>query len=51
MAVQPPDMKPMNVEIISVKGECSAGHKVGETLQIGCWDSGGLRGLHTWGRY
>ena len=45
MAVQPQDMRPMTAEIMSVKGECSAGHHVGETLQIGCWDTGGLCGF------
>ena len=45
MAIQPPDVNPLNAEIISVKGECSAGHKVGDTFQIGCWDTGGLCGF------
>lgn len=45
MAVQPEGMKALNAEIISVKGECGAGHKVGDKLQIGCWDTGGLCGF------
>ncbi len=45
MALQPEGIKALIAEIISVKGECSAGHKVGDTLQIGCWDSGGLCGF------
>ncbi|MBW1682227.1 MAG: TIGR04076 family protein [Deltaproteobacteria bacterium] len=45
MAVQPPDVKALEAEIISVKGECSAGHKVGDTFEIGCWDTGGLCGF------
>ncbi len=45
MAVQPMGVEPMNAEIISVKGKCSAGHKVGETFKIGCWDTGGLCGF------
>jgi len=45
MAIQPPDFNPLNAEIISVKGECSAGHKVGDTFQFGCWDTGGLCGF------
>ena len=45
MAVQPTDMKPMNAEILSVKGECNAGHKAGDKLQVGCWDTGGLCGF------
>jgi len=32
-------------EIISVKGKCSAGHYVGETLELSCYDSGGLCGF------
>ena len=45
MAIQPDSMKHMNAEIISVKGECSAGHRVGDKLKIGCWDTGGLCGF------
>jgi len=45
MAVQPEGMKHLHAEVISVKGECSAGHKVGDQLKIGCWDTGGLCGF------
>ena len=45
MAVNPPDIEPLNAEVISVKGECSAGHKVGDTCRISCWDTGGLCGF------
>jgi uncharacterized repeat protein (TIGR04076 family) len=45
MATHPKDIKPLVAEVISVKGNCSAGHKVGESFQIGCWDSGGLCGF------
>lgn len=31
--------------ITDVKGECSAGHKAGETFEIGCYDTGGLCGF------
>jgi uncharacterized repeat protein (TIGR04076 family) len=45
MALNPQDIKPLGAEVVSVKGECSAGHKVGDTFQPSCWDSGGLCGL------
>jgi len=45
MALQPTDIKPMNGKIISVKGQCNAGHKAGDKLQVGCWDTGGLCGF------
>lgn len=45
MAVNPPDIEPLNAEVISVKGECSAGHKAGDTCRISCWDTGGLCGF------
>lgn len=45
MANQPSEFRPMEGEIISVKGECSAGHKPGDKLSIGCWDTGGLCGF------
>jgi uncharacterized repeat protein (TIGR04076 family) len=45
MATQPDSMNHMKAEVIGVKGECSAGHKVGDTLKLGCWDTGGLCGF------
>ncbi len=45
MALHPKDIKPMKAEVLSAKGECSAGHKVGETFEISCWDTGGLCGF------
>ena len=30
--------------VIGLKGECNAGHKVGDTFEISCWDCGGLCG-------
>lgn len=45
MAVQPEGMKALSAEVVSVKGHCSAGHKAGDTFQIGCWDTGGLCGF------
>ncbi len=45
MGLNPQDIKPLSAEVVSVKGECSAGHKVGDTFQLSCWDSGGLCGF------
>jgi uncharacterized repeat protein (TIGR04076 family) len=45
MALHPEGVKPLVAEVISVKGSCNAGHKPGESFQIGCWDSGGLCGF------
>ena len=45
MALHPKDIKPLTAEVLSVKGECSAGHNIGETFEISCWDTGGLCGF------
>jgi len=45
MAQNPPDIKPLTAEVLSVKGECTAGHKVGDKLSLSCWDTGGLCGF------
>ena len=45
MAVQPDGFKHLKAEVVSIKGECGAGHKVGDTLSLGCWDTGGLCGF------
>jgi len=45
MALHPKDIKPLVAEVLSVKGGCSAGHKVGETFELSCWDTGGLCGF------
>ena len=45
MAVQAEGMPYLTGEIMSVKGHCSAGHKVGDTIKLGCWDPGGLCGF------
>jgi uncharacterized repeat protein (TIGR04076 family) len=45
MAKQPEDIPTLEAEVLSVKGTCSAGHQVGDTLEIGCWDTGGLCGF------
>ena len=45
MALNPPGIKPLTAEVISVKGACGAGHKVGDKLELTCWDCGGLFGF------
>jgi uncharacterized repeat protein (TIGR04076 family) len=45
MATHPPDVVPFSAEVVEVKGQCSAGHKVGDRLTLSCWDSGGLCGF------
>jgi uncharacterized repeat protein (TIGR04076 family) len=45
MAEYPESIKPLKAEVIDVKGDCSAGHKKGDTFSIGCYDSGGLCGF------
>lgn len=44
MAVTPRGFKTMSARVVSVKGECSAGHQVGQKLKLSCWDPGGLCG-------
>lgn len=45
MSIQPDGFPHLTAEVISVKGNCSAGHKVGDVLKLGCWDTGGLCGF------
>lgn len=32
-------------EVLDVKGDCSAGHRIGDVLTVSCYDSGGLCGF------
>jgi uncharacterized repeat protein (TIGR04076 family) len=45
MALNPEGIKPLEAQVVSVKGACSAGHKAGDSLELSCWDSGGLCGF------
>ncbi|MEW6263123.1 MAG: TIGR04076 family protein [Thermodesulfobacteriota bacterium] len=45
MARQDAGFKHLVAEVVSMKGECSAGHKVGDRILLGCWDTGGLCGF------
>lgn len=44
MALDPNIGQKVVGEIMSVKGTCSAGHKVGETFEISCHNPAGLCG-------
>ena len=43
MATSP--IKPLKAEVMDVRGECSAGHKEGDTFEISCHNPGGLCGF------
>lgn len=45
MAKDPGIGKKVTATVISVKGECSAGHSVGESFEISCHNPGGLCGF------
>ena len=47
MALNPQDIKPLTAQVISVKGECSAGHQVGDTLELSSLDNGGFAASFT----
>ena len=34
----------VKAEVVGLKGTCNAGHKVGDTFDLSCWDSGGMCG-------
>ena len=45
MATDPGIGKKVVAKIISIKGECGAGHQVGDTFEISCHNPGGLCGF------
>lgn len=45
MARQPNGFEPLLAEVVSINGECHAGHKMGDRFRVGCWDTGGLCGF------
>ena len=45
MAVTPSEFATFKAEVVSVKGECGAGHRAGDRLALSCWDPGGLCGF------
>ena len=45
MATTPRGFKTISARVVSVKGECEAGHRLGQVLKLSCWDPGGLCGF------
>ena len=45
MAKNPSFIQPFHAEVLETKGDCSAGHRKGDTLTLSCYDSGGLCGF------
>jgi uncharacterized repeat protein (TIGR04076 family) len=45
MATQPEGFSCLEAVVVSVKGECGAGHRPGDVIRLGCWDAGGLCGF------
>jgi uncharacterized repeat protein (TIGR04076 family) len=45
MAVTPGVFKVFKARVVSAEGNCSAGHKQGDTFEISCWNPSGLCGF------
>jgi uncharacterized repeat protein (TIGR04076 family) len=45
MAKDPGFGRKLKAEVISLKGECTAGHKVGDSFDVSCFDSAGMCGF------
>jgi len=45
MAKDPGFVKKLKAEVIGLKGDCNAGHKVGDQFEVSCWDTGGMCGF------
>lgn len=45
MAEHPTEIVSLKAEVMEVRGECSAGHRKGDSIRLGCYDSGGLCGF------
>jgi len=45
MAEHPTEIVSLKAEVVEVRGECSAGHRKGDSISLGCYDSGGLCGF------
>jgi uncharacterized repeat protein (TIGR04076 family) len=37
--------KKLQAEVIGLKGQCNAGHKVGDRFNVNCYDTGGMCGF------
>jgi uncharacterized repeat protein (TIGR04076 family) len=45
MADTPKGFNEFKAEVIAVKGDCEAGHRIGDVLTLSCWKAGGLCGF------
>jgi uncharacterized repeat protein (TIGR04076 family) len=45
LAIKSDELKSLRAQVIDVKGECTAGHKKGDSFSLSCYDSGGLCGF------
>lgn len=45
MADTPKGFNEFQAEVIAVKGDCEAGHRLGDVITLSCWDSGGMCGF------
>ena len=45
MAKDPGLGKKIKAEVIGLKGQCNAGHKVGDQFDVSCWNTGGMCGF------
>ena len=45
MAKDPGLGKKVRAEVIGLKGQCNAGHKVGDQFELSCWDTAGMCGF------
>lgn len=45
MAKDPGFGTKLNAEVIGLKGQCNAGHKVGDSFNVSCYDAGGMCGF------
>ncbi len=45
MAETPQGFAVFTAEVTAAKGPCAVGHRVGDKLQLSCWDPGGLCGF------
>lgn len=44
MATDPKLGNKLVATVVGLKGQCNAGHKVGDTFELSCWNTGGLCG-------
>ena len=45
MAKDPGFGRRIKAEVIGLKGQCNAGHKVGDQFVVNCYDTGGMCGF------